>query len=244
MTNELVATLKDFDFFKPLPDDVIVDLSDRFQVVDLEPDEVLFNKGDQGDALYLLREGRLKMVGTDSEGKEVVLNQVGPGAIIGEMALIDREPRSAGVVAMGEVSLLKLSTEDFLGTMREQPEMGLEIARTLIQRLRFSTTYIENAIEWSQLIAKGDYAFIENIDTEGLGGSDNQSDQERAQRFLGTFFQMVEDIKAREDDLKEQLVRLKVEIDQAKRKSDVTDISESEFFQSLRKKKEERDKEE
>lgn len=244
MTNELVATLKDFDFFKGLPDDVIVDLSDRFQVVDLEPDEVLFNKGDQGDALYLLREGRLKMVGTDSEGKEVVLNQVGPGAIIGEMALIDHEPRSAGVVAMGEVSLLKLSTEDFLGTMREQPEMGLGIARTLIQRLRFSTTYIENAIEWSQLIAKGDYAFIENIDTEGLGGSDNQSDQERAQRFLGTFFQMVEDIKAREDDLKEQLVRLKVEIDQVKRKSDVTDISESEFFQSLRKKKEERDKEE
>jgi CRP-like cAMP-binding protein len=234
----LVEKLTRFDFFKPLPVDVVEDLSKRFTTTNLTANEVLFNKGDEGDALYLLERGNLKMVSTDREGNEVVLNQVGPGAIIGEMALIDREPRSAGVVALNDVALLKLSTEDFLNTMRAQPEMGLEIARTLIQRLRFSTTYIENAIEWSQLIAKGDYEFINEINTKSLGDSDNQSDQERAQRFLGTFFKMVEDIKAREDELKQQLVKLKVEIDQAKRKDEVDSIAQSEFFQELRKRKE------
>ena len=173
----LVEKLTRFDFFKPLPVDVVEDLSKRFTTTNLTANEVLFNKGDEGDALYLLERGNLKMVSTDREGNEVVLNQVGPGAIIGEMALIDREPRSAGVVALNDVALLKLSTEDFLNTMRAQPEMGLEIARTLIQRLRFSTTYIENAIEWSQLIAKGDYEFINEINTKSLGDSDNQSDQ-------------------------------------------------------------------
>ena len=49
---------------------------------------------------------------------------------------------------------------------------------------------------------------------------------------------MVEDIKAREDELKQQLVKLKVEIDQAKRKDEVDSIAQSEFFQELRKRKE------
>ncbi|TAK14038.1 MAG: cyclic nucleotide-binding domain-containing protein [Anaerolineae bacterium] len=237
MSTELVGQLKQFELFKSLPEDVVTDLSERFKPVDLEKDQVLFNKGDAGDALYILRSGRLKMVSKDSEGNEMVLNQVGPGAVIGEMALIDREPRSAGVIALTNAALLRLSTEDFLNTLSAQPLMGLEISRNLIKRLRFATTYIENAIEWSQLIAKGEYGFIESVDESRLGETENSSDQERAKRFLGTFFQMVQDIKAREDELKKELVKLRVEIDQARRQTDLAEITQSEFFQNLQKKK-------
>lgn len=237
MTDTLIGQLKQFELFKSLPESAMADLAERFTQVGLSQDEVLFNKGDAGDALYILRRGRLKMVSMDSEGKEMVLNQVGPGAVIGEMALIDREPRSAGVVALTDAALLRLSTEDFLGMLAVQPTMGLEISRNLIQRLRFATTYIENAIEWSQKIAKGDYSFIESVDEAKLGDSENTSDKERAKRFLGTFFQMVQDIKAREDELKKELVKLRVEIDHAKRKSDVSEITESEFFRKLRENK-------
>lgn len=237
MSTELVAQLKEFELFKSLPTEVVEDLSERFKPVDLEKDQVLFNKGDAGDALYILRSGRLKMVSKDSEGNEMVLNQVGPGAVIGEMALIDREPRSAGVIALSSASLLRLSTEDFLNILSAQPLMGLEISRNLIQRLRFATTYIENAIEWSQLIARGEYGFIESVDESRLGEAENSSDQERAKRFLGTFFQMVQDIKAREDELKKELVKLRVEIDQARRQTDLAEITQSEFFQNLQKKK-------
>lgn len=237
MNSELTAQLKEFELFKSLPESAVQDLSERFTEVELAKDEVLFNKGDAGDALYILRAGRLKMVSKDSEGNEMVLNQVGAGAVIGEMALIDREPRSAGVVALSDAVLLRLSTEDFLGMLAVQPAMGLEISRNLIQRLRFATTYIENAIEWSQQIAKGDYSFIESVDEARLGDSENTSDKERAKRFLGTFFQMVQDIKAREDELKSELVKLRVQIDQAKRQADVSEITQSEFFRTLREKK-------
>ncbi len=236
MTEQFVEDIRQFDLFKNLPEDALEKLSARFTRVILKPEQVLFDKGDQGDAFYIVQSGHVKMVGTDSEGKEVVFNQVGAGAVIGEMALLDGAPRSAGVIALSDVAMLRLSTEDFLDSIQSHPDISLEISRGLIQRLRFATTYIENAIEWSQLIAKGDYSFIEGLDQEVIdeGEGGDQSDQERAQRFLGTFFQMVENIKAREDELKQQLVKLQVEIDQTKRKRDVDEIAQSEFFKKLK----------
>jgi hypothetical protein len=62
----------------------------------------------------------------------------------------------------------------------------------------------------------------------------SRSDQERARRFLGTFFSMVKDIKAREESLKEELTQLKVVIDHQKRQEDVSELAKSEFFQSLK----------
>jgi len=232
----LETQLRQFDLFKPLPDEALEDLRAKLKRVELKKDDVLFNKGDQGDALYILQQGQAKIVSTDGEGNEVVLNQVGPGAVIGEMTIIDREPRSAGVVALTDSTFLELSSADFSSALEAQPQMGLEISRGLIQRLRFATTYIENAIEWSQLIAKGDYSFIENLD-QNVAETESDSEQERAARFLGAFFQMVEEIKAREDELKQELTRLKVEIDEAKRKKDVEEIAQSEFFQELQKRK-------
>ena len=113
MTDSVAERLKKFDFFSNLPDEVIHSLVGEVEKISLKTDEVLFNKGDMGDALYVVETGRVKMVGTDKDGQEVVFNQVGAGAVIGEMALIDQQPRSAGVIALGEVDLLKLSQEAF-----------------------------------------------------------------------------------------------------------------------------------
>jgi CRP-like cAMP-binding protein len=228
--------LSQFDLFKGLPEESLQELVTKLKAIHLEKDQVLFNKGDFGDSVFIVEAGKLKVVSTDAEGNEVVLNQVGPGAILGEMSLLDQGPRSAGVVAISKVDLLALSSDDFLVALQAQPQMGMEISKGLIQRLRFATTYIENAIEWSQLIAKGDYSFIETLKEEGADSSAD-TDQERAARFLGAFFKMVEEIKAREDELKEELVRLKIEIDQNKRKKEVEEIAQSEFFQEIQKRK-------
>lgn len=231
--------LAQFDLFKGLPESSLENLAKKLKSIRLEAGDVLFEKGDPGDSVFIVKSGNLKVISKDNEGTEVVLNQVGAGAVIGEMSLLDSGPRSAGVVALTEATLLALSSDDFMGVLNSQPQMGLEISRSLIQRLRFATTYIENAIEWSQLIAKGDYSFIESLDEdESFAGSG--SDQERAARFLGAFFQMVEEIKAREDELKEELVRLKIEIDQTKRKQEVNEIAQSEFFRSIQEKKKKR----
>lgn len=229
-------SLKQFELFRNLPDNVIIDLVDKVENVDLKRDEVLFKKGDQGDSLYILQEGYLKLVIEDKDGSEIVLNQVGPGNIIGEMALIESSPRSAGAVALMDAKLLKLSEKEFMDVLLSQPLLGLEISRLIASRLRFTTTYIENAIEWSKEIAAGNYDYVEeqmNVDGATIVGPSG-SDQERAQRFLATFFSMVKDIRAREESLKKELTKLKVVIDQQKRASDVSELASSEFFQNLK----------
>lgn len=237
MAESVAERLKKFDFFDDLPDGVIHSLVERVEKITLNADEVLFKKGDMGDALYVVETGRVKMVGTDKDGQEVVFNQVGAGAVIGEMALIDRQPRSAGVIALEESELLKLSQEAFMRVLEEQPLLGMEISRNVIQRLRLATTYIELAIEWSKEIAEGNYDYVEQQAMAEDASSDapSQSDRERAQRFLGTFFQMVKGVREREEQLKQELVELKVVIDQQKREQEVEELSSSEFFKSLRK---------
>jgi diguanylate cyclase (GGDEF)-like protein len=101
-----------------------------------------------------VQKGLLKIVSTNIEGNEVILNQVMDGGIIGEMALIDQEPRSAGVIAITPSSLLKLSSEDFMKTIQDNPEIGLMISRNLTQLLRENTTQIENAIPNEALEAR------------------------------------------------------------------------------------------
>ena len=241
MAESIVTALKNNDFFNGLPDDVINELANQFEQSNLAKDEVLFKKGDIGDALYMIEEGYVKMISNDKDGGEVLLNTVGSGAVIGEMALIDDEPRSAGVVALTDVTYLKLSEDDFLKVLMEQPQLGIQISRNAIQRLRFATTYIENAIEWSKRIAAGDYSFLnEKKEMSDSAITKSEADQLRAERFLGTFFKMVEDIKEREDNLKKEVSRLKVEINQVKRKEEVAELADSEFFKQLRKKKEKR----
>jgi len=241
----IAQSLKQFDFFKNLPDEAIYDLVDKVEHVTLKKDDVLFKKGEKGDALYILQEGWVKLVIEDRDGSEIVINQVGPGNVIGEMALIEDRPRSAGVIALNDAKFLKLTEEEFMDVFMSQPLLGLEVSRTIANRLRFTTTYIENAIEWSKQIAAGNYEFVEeqtNIEGATIMGP-SRSDQERARRFLGTFFSMVKDIKAREESLKEELTKLRVVIDHQKRKEDVSELASSEFFRSLKESSEVKRKE-
>jgi CRP-like cAMP-binding protein len=239
MVSSAAKSLKRCDVFHTLTDSVIESLVQKVEPVSLTKGEALFQKGDVGDALYVLEEGWVKMVGTDKDGQEVVFNQEGPGAVIGEMALIDNEPRSAGVVALTDAQLLRLSSDSFLDVMEAQPVLGREISKNIITRLRLATTYIELAIEWSKEIAAGNYDYVEKqTQTEGATVvAASSSDRERATRFLGTFFQMVKDVRAREEQLKEELTQLKVVIDQQRRKKEVSELTDNEFFRSLRKAK-------
>ena len=235
-TNNKIDDLKDFDLFKDLPETVIMEITAMVEPVQLKTDEMLFQKGDPGDAVYLLKSGWVKMVSVNPEGKEVVLNEVGPGSTIGEIAIIDMDPRSAGVIAISDVELLKLGGEDFLNVLYQQSKLGLHIIQSVSKSLRFANTFLENAIVWSQRIAEGDYNFTQEQVQKAQSGVDETSspDEERANRLLGTFFRMVEDIRAREDGLKQELDELIIVIDQAKREESVDEVTSSGFFKSLK----------
>jgi len=229
--------LKETRIFNGLPEDIISSLARKLTVEHLQNDQTLFQKGDPGDSLYIINEGALKIVTTDAAGEELVLNNVGAGDSIGEMSLIDQEPRSASVIATMPTTLLKLSRGDFMEAIQDQPTIALEVMKNISGRLRFATTYIEQAIEWSKRIAVGDYSFALNqIETsQSTVPRGEQANEARATELLAAFFQMVRGVQEREESLKQQLRQLTIEIDEVKRKQEVQNLTGSESFSDLKK---------
>jgi CRP-like cAMP-binding protein len=100
----------------------------------LQPGDVLFNEGDRGEIMYLIREGKIKI--TKGKGdEEKTLAVLKEGDFFGEMAIIDGSPRSAGAVAVTPVSLLVIDKESFKEKLRENPLIEY-VLETLTRRLR------------------------------------------------------------------------------------------------------------
>ena len=97
---------------------------------------VLFQAGDVADGCYRLDQGLLKVSIASPQGDERILTILGPGSIVGELAIIDGLPRSATVVAIRDCKLSFISREAFLSCLREYPEIYSDLVSTLVSRLR------------------------------------------------------------------------------------------------------------
>lgn len=105
-------------------------------------DETLFEQGDSGDEFFIIREG-LVDVRTHREGDEFLLASVGPGKIVGEMALIDDDhTRSATVVAQTRVKALKFSKERFDNFLKESKSFRDFIVKNLMNRIRSTNEHV------------------------------------------------------------------------------------------------------
>lgn len=101
---------------------------------------VLIAEGDPGTTLYLVLDGRVKVFSNDAAGKEFVFEVLGPGAIVGEMAL-DGQPRSASVETLTETTCVIVPIETIKTRLKQDPEFALNMILTLIQRGRRATDY-------------------------------------------------------------------------------------------------------
>jgi cAMP-binding proteins - catabolite gene activator and regulatory subunit of cAMP-dependent protein kinases len=96
---------------------------------------ILMSEGDVSNSLYLVVAGRVKVFTSDAAGRELVLNVLGAGEILGEMA-VDGGTRSASVMAVEPTRCAVIPLARLLARLREQPELALELNQVLIQRLR------------------------------------------------------------------------------------------------------------
>jgi CRP/FNR family cyclic AMP-dependent transcriptional regulator len=97
---------------------------------------IIMAAGDPTDSLYIILSGRLKVMMSDADGKEVILTILGPGEFFGEMGLIDDAPRSASVIAIEPCELLAITRRDFKKCLAENFEMSMAVMRGLVRRLR------------------------------------------------------------------------------------------------------------
>jgi CRP/FNR family transcriptional regulator, cyclic AMP receptor protein len=99
---------------------------------------------ESGAALFVIISGKVKVVRTDEEGREVILSIFGPGEFFGEMSLLDGLARSASVVAVSKAELFMIHRRDFLETMHQFPAIAIALLAELAMRLRKADMQIKS----------------------------------------------------------------------------------------------------
>lgn len=130
-TVEKVLFLKSIDLFSQIPGE---DLSQIAQITDevrFEEGDEIFHEGDPGDTLYFVIDGRVRV-----HRGPIELAVLGERQVFGEMALLDSEPRSASVSAISDVTLLKITRDDFNEILVEKAEIAQGVIKVLTRRLR------------------------------------------------------------------------------------------------------------
>jgi CRP/FNR family transcriptional regulator, cyclic AMP receptor protein len=102
----------------------------------LKADQTLFTAGDPGDGCYRIEQGLLKVTVVSPSGGERILAILGPGALVGELAMIDAQPRSASVVAARDSELSFISRISFEEIVESNPQVYRHIVTLLTRRLR------------------------------------------------------------------------------------------------------------
>jgi CRP/FNR family cyclic AMP-dependent transcriptional regulator len=104
---------------------------------------IVVTEGDRTDSLYIVVSGRVKVYVSDEKGKEIVLNEAGPGEYFGELVL-DEGPRSASVMTLEPTRFLVVPKEDFKEFVASSPEFALHLIRKLIRRVRALTNDVKS----------------------------------------------------------------------------------------------------
>jgi CRP/FNR family transcriptional regulator, cyclic AMP receptor protein len=119
-----------------LPEGMSAELFARAKTRHLNAGDTLFSAGDAGDGCYRLEEGLLKVVITSHRGEQRILALLGPGEIAGELSIIDRQPRSASVVAVKDCELSFISQQNFEKCTKQDPDIYRYLVNVLALRLR------------------------------------------------------------------------------------------------------------
>lgn len=128
-----IILLKQIELFGAIPANYLISLAEIVYTESYLAGDIIFNQGDAGDSLYLINKGKVSIKRDDHE-----VTQLGPGECIGELAILDRLPRSATVIALEDIELLRIFAHDFDNVLITYPEVGQSLLQILARRLRAS----------------------------------------------------------------------------------------------------------
>ncbi|MBT4141049.1 MAG: response regulator [Candidatus Latescibacteria bacterium] len=145
--------------FQSLDETMLRDLTSELDSVFLPGGERLIQQGDVADALYVILNGRLRVVVEQADGQETAVAELGQGECVGEMAVLTEETRSASIDAIRDSNLVKLSKDGFNRFKQHNPQIVELIIQLLIQRIhnqnQQSTTRKANTGISVALVASG-----------------------------------------------------------------------------------------
>src|SRR5438445_10258723 len=143
---EFAVTLKMNPMFADLGADELQRISGLCHTEQLGVGEMLFQKGDAGDALFGVRRGQIRIETGAPDGSRLTLNFMGPGDLFGEIAVLDGQSRTADATAGEPTELFVLRREDFLGHLEREPKVAIKIIQLLCQHLRWQSERMEESM--------------------------------------------------------------------------------------------------
>jgi len=123
--------LAQVELFEHLNDEDRIRLAGLIDELNLSAGETLFNAGEPGESLYVVRSGEVELFIKDTAGQRIPLAMVGAGEVFGELALLDRSPRTATAIAMADTTLLELDRDDLLLLFESSPTAALRLLAAL-----------------------------------------------------------------------------------------------------------------
>jgi len=145
MQNNTLNHLKQIPLFSKTSEEELKTIVEKLTLVEFEKDEAIIKEGDPGNYLYVINNGRVRVITyIEPEDEEIVLSYLNEGDYFGEMSLITGEPRSATVIAETDVVLFQLSKLDFDSLILKNPNISLSLTHVLTQRLQMANKSREN----------------------------------------------------------------------------------------------------
>jgi CRP/FNR family cyclic AMP-dependent transcriptional regulator len=140
------SILNEIEHLRELNPEEKAALADKIDLLRYSTGQSIFNYGDPGHALYIVRSGEVEIYVKNDQGEKIVLETSQPGDIFGEVALLDGGTRTAWVSALGDVELLRLDREHFEAYVRQCTPAALNLLSVAARRLRKSDEVIRRTV--------------------------------------------------------------------------------------------------
>ena len=149
-----VEFLRSVRILSALEPDEIAIVEQYLQEVSCSPGDAVFQQGDEGRELFIVREGRVVVRVRASEGTDVDVAELGDGDFFGEMAIFEAAPRSATCVAVDGGRLLRLRKDDFFALMAGYPRLASKILYRMVSittgRLNTTSSFLSDLVQWGE----------------------------------------------------------------------------------------------
>lgn len=132
--------------FSWLEEDELQTLASRSEMVSCKKATTFFFAEEKSDNIYLVKQGRVKLSRTSPEGREIILDILGPGEIFGELAVVGEDLRTHSAVALDDALICIITRETFEDLLRRHPEMALRVLKLVGLRRRELEMRLEDLI--------------------------------------------------------------------------------------------------
>ncbi|MDT8440858.1 MAG: Crp/Fnr family transcriptional regulator [Desulfuromonadales bacterium] len=165
--------IKNAALFSWLEEDELHRLASRSEMTVCHRNTRLFFAEEASDSIYLVKTGRIKLLRTNAEGREVILDILGPGEIFGELALTGEQTRSHSAEAIDDAMVCIIRREDFEGLLRRHPEMALRVLKLVGMRRRELEMRLEDLV-FQPLAGRLALALLWQAQRHGVTEADGQ----------------------------------------------------------------------